>query len=125
MRRLSAPITLARYSSAPRSLSSESPRSRKNAGNSSGSRPNPRFARSIHLGDGFIRAHEGDGAVQHPFVDIGEDKPASRCKPADPAHHATDRVAGKVLAHALPNHDCRTRDIEAGGPKQPIEVIGF
>ena len=78
----------------------------------------PGFAGTIDLGDDFIRADKGDRAVQHPFMDIGENEPASRRKPADPAHHATHRLAGEILADALPDHDGGTRGIEARGAQQ-------
>jgi hypothetical protein len=42
----------------------------------------PGFARAVDLGDDLVRAIERDAAVDRALMNIGEDEPASRRKPA-------------------------------------------
>ncbi len=56
-------------------------------------------------------------------MDIGEDEPAARRKPARPAHHAADRVAGQILADAFPHDDRPPLRIEAGLAQTLFEII--
>ena len=56
-------------------------------------------------------------------MNIGEDEAAARRKPARPAHHAADRVAGQVLADAFPHHDRAQQRIEAGIAQTLFEIV--